>query len=220
MQTQCDALIAEIEDEVRATASSLGFSRLSPAVLAALRAVPRHAFVPADRRALAYRNHPLPIGAGQTISQPYIVAIVSELLQVGPGDRVLELGGGSGYQAAVLAAMGVSVYALEIVPELAERARLTLSGLGYLGVEVRTGDGWLGWPEAAPFDAIVVSAAAPRIPEPLVEQLKPGGRLAIPLGKPWAVQQLGLYRKDLSGQLTGRSVLAVRFVPVTGEQVG
>jgi protein-L-isoaspartate(D-aspartate) O-methyltransferase len=218
MQTERDALIAEVEAEVLDTARALGFSVLSPAVLAALREVPRHAFVPDEHRALSYRNHPLPIGAGQTISQPYIVAIMSELLHVAAGDRVFELGTGSGYQAAVLAAMGLRVYTSEIVPALAEQARATLAGLGYGQVRSRTGDGWLGWPEAAPFDGILVTAAAPRIPEPLVAQLKVGGRLVIPVGEPGDLQQLAVYEKGAEGLLQGRSRLPVRFVPVTGPQ--
>jgi protein-L-isoaspartate(D-aspartate) O-methyltransferase len=180
--------------------------------------VPRHAFVPESERPLAYGNHPLPIGGGQTISQPYIVAVMSQMLDVGAGDRVFELGTGSGYQAAVLAAMGVEVYTVEIVPQLAERAAATLTELEYDKVHVRAGDGWLGWPEAAPFDGIIVTAAAPRIPEPLVAQLKTGGRLVIPVGEPWDVQQLVVYEKAASGELVGRSRLPVRFVPVTGGQ--
>jgi protein-L-isoaspartate(D-aspartate) O-methyltransferase len=216
MNTRREALIAEIEADVRLTAHELGFSRLDPAVIEALRSVPRHAFVPEWQLELAYGNHPLPIGAGQTISQPYIVAIMSQLLRVGKGDRVFELGTGSGYQAAVLAAMGVEVYTVEIVAELAERARQTLDDLGYDRVQVRAGDGWLGWPEAAPFDGIIVTAAAPRIPEPLVEQLKTGGRLVIPVGQPDGAQQLVVYEKEASGELVGRHHLPVRFVPVTG----
>jgi protein-L-isoaspartate(D-aspartate) O-methyltransferase len=216
MNTRREALIAEIEADVRLTAHELGFSRLDPAVIEALRSVPRHAFVPEWQQDLAYGNHPLPIGAGQTISQPYIVAIMSQLLGVGSGDRVFELGTGSGYQAAVLAAMGVEVYTVEIVPELAERARETLDSLGYGKVQVRAGDGWLGWPEAAPFDGIIVTAAAPRIPEPLVEQLRTGGRLVIPVGQPDGVQRLVVYEKEASGELVGRHHLPVRFVPVTG----
>jgi protein-L-isoaspartate(D-aspartate) O-methyltransferase len=216
MNSRREALIAEVEADVRLTASELGFSRLDPAVIEALRSVPRHAFVPEWQQDLAYGNHPLPIGAGQTISQPYIVAIMSQLLRVGPGDRVFELGTGSGYQAAILAAMGVEVYTVEIVPELADRAHKTLEELGYDRVQVRAGDGWLGWPEAAPFDGIIVTAAAPRIPEPLVKQLKTGGRLVIPVGQPDGLQQLVVYEKEPSGELVGRHHLPVRFVPVTG----
>jgi protein-L-isoaspartate(D-aspartate) O-methyltransferase len=218
MKVQRDALVAEVESDVRDTADALGFSRLAPEVIAALREVPRHAFVPADQQALAYRNHPLPIGGGQTISQPFIVAIMSQLLGVGPGDRVFELGTGSGYQAAVLAAMGVEVYTVEIVPELAGRAERTLAELGYEGVHIRMGDGWLGWPDAAPFDGIVVTAAAPRVPEPLIDQLKAGGRLVIPVGESWDIQLLAVYEKDSAGRIKGESLLPVRFVPVTGAQ--
>ncbi len=209
-------LVEQIRGQVRMTASELGVTGLDPRVEEAMRKVPRHQFVPEKQRDLAYINHPLPIGSGQTISQPYIVAIMSQLLDVGPGDRVFELGTGSGYQAAVLAAMGVQVYTVEIVPELAEQAAQTLAALGYEGVQVRAGDGWLGWPQAAPFDGIIVTAAAPRIPQQLVDQLKPGGRFVIPIGGPHGVQQLELLTKDATGRLSRRNLLPVRFVPVTG----
>lgn len=185
-------------------------------VLGAFEKVERHAFVPDRYRAHAYQDHALPIQAGQTISQPYIVALMTQLIDPLTTDTVLEIGTGSGYQAAMLAAMGVEVYTVEIVPELADHARETLDSLGYDKVQVRAGDGWLGWPEAAPFDGIIVTAAAPRIPEPLVEQLKTGGRLVIPVGQPDGVQQLVVYEKDASGELVGRHHLPVRFVPVTG----
>lgn len=185
-----------------------------PAVLAAMRAVPRHRFVPADYREAAYNDSPLPIGESQTISQPYIVALMSELLEVGPGDRVLEIGTGSGYQAAVLAAMGVEVYTVEIRPRLCERARSTLTELGYDGVRVRCGDGYGGWPEEAPFDGIIVTAAPDRIPEPLVDQLGEGARMVIPLGDFY--QQLMVIRRTEDG-VEERSVIPVRFVPMTGE---
>ena len=220
MDRRHESLIAEIAAGVAETAYRLGFDRLDPAVEQALREVPRHAFVPPDQGASAYTNHPLPIGSGQTISQPYIVAIMSQLLAVGPGARVLELGTGSGYQAAVLAAMGVLVYSIEILPELAERARTTLAALGYARVQVRSGDGWRGWPEAAPFDGIIVTAAAPRVPAPLAAQLKTGGRLVIPIGAPFEVQELAVYDKDATGALQGRAVLPVAFVPVTGSLGG
>jgi protein-L-isoaspartate(D-aspartate) O-methyltransferase len=216
MRDRHEALIAEVEADVRATAHAIGFSRLDPAVREALRQVPRHAFVPAAQRNLAYGNYPLPIGNGQTISQPYIVAIMSQLLGVKAGDRVFELGTGSGYQAAVLAAMGVEVYSVEIVPALAEQARERLESLGYDRVHVRAGDGWLGWPEAAPFDGIILTAAAPHLPTTLIEQLKPGGRLVIPLGTPGGHQELALYEKDATGGIKGQNLLPVRFVPVTG----
>lgn len=216
MNARHEALIREVEANVCETADAIGFNRLDPAVRAALREVPRHAFVPLHQSDLAYDNYPLSIGSGQTISQPYIVAIMSQLLGVTAGDRVLELGTGSGYQAAVLAAMGVDVYSIEIIPELAQRARTTLAGLGYDEVQVRTGDGWLGWPEAAPFDGIIVTAAAPDLPAPLVEQLKPGGRLVIPVGPAGEHQELAVYQKDAAGRIRGQNVLPVRFVPVTG----
>jgi protein-L-isoaspartate(D-aspartate) O-methyltransferase len=209
-------LVEQIQAEVRATAGELGFDRLDPRVEQALRAVPRERFVPESERVLAYIDSPLPIGEGQTISQPYIVAIMSQLLDVAPGDRVYELGTGSGYQAAVLAAMDVEVYTVEIVPELAERAARTLESLGYDRVRVRAGDGWLGWPEAAPFDAIIVTAAAPHIPRRLVEQLAPDGRLVIPMGAPDRVQWLAVFTRDEGGELVRRDLLPVRFVPVTG----
>jgi protein-L-isoaspartate(D-aspartate) O-methyltransferase len=213
-------LVEKIEAEVRMTAPELGFARLDPRVAEAMLRVPRHAFVPSAQRALAYANHPLPIGGGQTISQPYIVAVMSQLLDVGPGDRVFELGTGSGYQAAVLAAMGVEVYSVEIVPELAERAVANLEAAGSppgsARVQVRAGDGWLGWPEAAPFDGIILTAAAPVIPEQLIAQLKPGGRLVMPIGETHGVQQLALFGKDPDGSLHRRDLLPVRFVPVTG----
>ncbi|MGH7185866.1 MAG: protein-L-isoaspartate(D-aspartate) O-methyltransferase, partial [Pseudomonadota bacterium] len=162
---------------------------LNASVLEAMRRAPRHAFVPADMRELAYDDRPLPIGYGQTISQPYIVALMTDLLRLAPGDRALEIGTGSGYQAAVLAELGYQVYTIEIVPALAEQAAKRLSDLGYNAVHVREGDGYFGWPEAAPFDAIVVTAAAPQIPPPLLEQLKPGGRMIIPIGAAFLVQQ-------------------------------
>jgi protein-L-isoaspartate(D-aspartate) O-methyltransferase len=199
------------------TSLHLGTNELDPRVAAALLAVPRHAFVPAELRAHAYDNRPLPIGQGQTISQPYIVAIMSQLLEIDPGDRVYELGTGSGYQAAILAEMGAEVYTVEIVPELAERARNTLRDLGYRNVQVRTGDGWLGWPEAAPFAGIIVTAAAERIPEPLADQLAVGARLVMPVGPAGWVQQLVILTKQADGSLARREVLPVRFVPVTGE---
>jgi len=216
MTAERNRLVDKLEAEVRMTAMELGFDRLDPSVADAMRKVPRHVFVPNAQRALAYINHPLPIGSGQTISQPFIVAIMSQLLDVGPGDRVFELGTGSGYQAAVLAAMGVEVYSIEIVPDLAERAVENLTAAGYPDVKVRAGDGWLGWPEAAPFDGIILTAAAPEIPARLVAQLKPGGRLLMPIGEVDRVQQLAVFDKGLDGRLQRRDLLPVRFVPVTG----
>jgi protein-L-isoaspartate(D-aspartate) O-methyltransferase len=185
-----------------------------PRVLEAMRTVPRHELVPPAVRAQAYEDRPLPIGEGQTISQPFIVAFMTEQLRVEPGDRVLEVGTGSGYQAAVLAAMGAEVYTIEIVGALARRAAADLARLGYRSVKVREGDGYRGWPEAAPFDAILVTAAPPEVPAPLLEQLKPGGRMVLPVGTSW--QELLLLTKDARG-VGRRTLLPVRFVPMTGE---
>jgi len=211
-----EALVREIEQQVAATRRELGTDRLDPAVTNALRSVPRHELVPPALRDEAYANHPLPIGAGQTISQPYIVAIMSHLLDVGPGDKVYELGTGSGYQAAVLDEMGVEVYSVEIVPELAAQAREALQRLGYERVRVRAGDGYLGWPEASPFDGIIVTAAADHVPQPLIDQLAPHGRLVMPLGEAGWIQQLIVMEKTATGSLIRKNVLPVRFVPVTG----
>lgn len=185
-------------------------------VLEAMRSVPRHAFVPEDLRALAYADRPLPIGYGQTISQPYIVAFMTEKLQPEPTDRILEIGTGSGYQAAVLAKLVKHVYTIEIVKPLAKRAERTLKELGYGNVTVRAGDGYRGWPEHAPFDGIIVTAAPDHIPGPLVEQLREGGRLVIPVGSEYGVQSLRIFRKR-NGELQLESALPVRFVPMTGE---
>ncbi|HLT43714.1 protein-L-isoaspartate(D-aspartate) O-methyltransferase [Luteimonas sp. J16] len=186
-------------------------------VLAAMRAVPRHRFVPEAVAASAYLDQPLPIGHDQTISQPYVVALMTSLARPAPGARVLEVGTGSGYQAAVLAEMGAEVYTIEIVEPLAARAAQVLEALGYDRVHVRAGDGYAGWPEHAPYDAIVVTAAPERIPRPLLDQLAPGGRLVIPVGPVHATQELRLVEKDAGGQLRERSVTPVRFVPLTGE---
>jgi protein-L-isoaspartate(D-aspartate) O-methyltransferase len=210
------ALVAEVERDVAMLRAELGADRLDSAVIAALGATPRHAFVPPELRELAYRNHPLPIGHDQTISQPLIVALMTHLLGVQAGDRVYELGTGSGYQAAVLAAMGVSVWSIEIVPELAERAAKVLRELGYRDVHVRAGDGYLGWPEAAPFDAVIVTAAIDHVPQPLVDQLETGGRLVMPIGAIHGIQQLAVFEKDATGALARRDVLSVQFVPLTG----
>ena len=186
-----------------------------PAVLAAMRRVPRHEFVPVGYLDLAYDDHPLPIGFGQTISQPYIVALMSEKLELKPGDTVLEIGTGSGYQAAVLAEMGMKVYTIEIIPELADRAAARLQALGYTDVQVRTADGYWGWPEEAPFDAIIVTAAPDHVPQPLVEQLKPGARMVIPIGPVGAIQTLWQFTADESGELTAHNLGGVSFVPFT-----
>jgi protein-L-isoaspartate(D-aspartate) O-methyltransferase len=184
------------------------------ATLAAMRAVPRHEFVPPDQRPYAYENTPLPIGNDQTISQPVVVALMTQLVRPRAGMRVLEVGTGSGYQAAVLAETGARVWTIEIYRALAEAARRRLARLGYGGVIVRHGDGYAGWPEAAPFDAIVVTAGADSIPPPLIEQLAPGGRLVMPVGDPLLDQELILVEKDAAGRIASRRLLPVRFVPL------
>ena len=186
------------------------------AVLGAMLAVPRHLFVPEAHRDRAYGDHPLPIGHGQTISQPYIVAFMTELLGLEPGDRVLEVGTGSGYQAAVASMLADSVFSVEIVPKLAASAATRLDRLGYRDVRVRSADGYFGWEEHAPYDAILVTAAAGHVPPPLVQQLVPGGRMAIPVGGPFQVQNLVLVEKAADGTVTTRSLLPVQFVPLTG----
>jgi protein-L-isoaspartate(D-aspartate) O-methyltransferase len=180
----------------------------------ALAAVERHRFVPDSQRDAAYRNHPLPIGAGQTISQPYIVALSTDLVAPQPHHKVLEIGTGSGYQAAVLAAIVARVYTIELIEDLGRAAAARLAALGYANVEVRIGDGYAGWPEKAPFDGIVVTAAAPRVPEALVAQLAPGGRMVIPVGERHGVQELLLLVKRADGSIERRNVLPVRFVPL------
>jgi protein-L-isoaspartate(D-aspartate) O-methyltransferase len=185
-----------------------------PEVLRALREVPRHLFVPAESREAAYNDGPLPIGHGQTISQPFVVAFMSEAARIEPGDRVLEIGAGSGYQAAVLAALGAQVFTIEIVPELMERARAALAAAGADRVVLRTGDGTHGWPEEAPFDAILATAAPERIPQALLDQLRVGGRLVIPVG----AGSQELVRMTRTGEGFEReSLLPVRFVPMTGD---
>ncbi len=205
---------AVLVDEVVATQARYGDRPFTPETLAALGRTERHLFVPAELRDAAYANRPLPIGYGQTISQPYIVALMTDLLRVGAGDRVLEVGTGSGYQAAVLAELVAEVYTIEIVPPLARRAARDLARLGYDNVTVREGDGYRGWPDQAPFDAIIITAAPPRIPEPLLEQLKPGGRMVLPVGEHY--QELVLITRDEQG-LHHRRLIPVRFVPMTGE---
>lgn len=187
----------------------------APRVLAALESVPRHLFVPESERSEAYEDTPLPIGAGQTISQPYIVAFMTHHLDVQPGDRILEIGTGSGYQAAVLSRLGAEVYSIEIIKTLGERARRTLTELGYRTVHLRVGDGYQGWPSAAPFDGIIVTAAPPSIPDPLLRQLKIGGKLVIPVGG--AYQDLWVLTKRRDGGFRRQRVLPVLFVPMTGE---
>ena len=215
-----DVLLDEIRYGVRETQDLTGRSALDSRVLDALRRVPRHAFVGAELQDRAYDNHPLPIGYGQTISQPYIVALMTDLIRPRDDAVVLEIGTGSGYQAAVLAELVRQVYSLEIVDELAVAARARLQRLGYTNVEVRSGNGRLGWPEHAPYDAIVVTAAPTAIPPPLIEQLKPGGTLVIPVGERIFGQDLLLISKDESGRIDAARILPVAFVPLTGGDEG
>ena len=211
------ALLDEIEADVRGASQYLGRDEFDAPVMAAMGRVERHRFVPEDRRDSAYENRPLPIGYGQTISQPYIVAIMTDLLDLKPQDRVFELGTGSGYQAAVLAELVAEVFTMEIIEPLATSARRRLADLGYHNVEVRVGDGYFGWPKQAPFDAIIVTAGADHIPPPLVAQLAPGGRLIMPVGGRFAVQQLVLVQKLADGGIQTRQVMPVMFVPMTGK---
>jgi protein-L-isoaspartate(D-aspartate) O-methyltransferase len=207
-------MVAEVEAMYAETRSETGLPAMSPAVRKALGKVERHRLVPPGEASRAYRNHPLPIGGGQTISQPYIVALSTDLLNPKSGDVVLEVGTGSGYQAAVLAEVVSRVYSIEIIESLGLAAAKRLEELGYSNIEVRIGDGYAGWPEKAPFDGIVVTAAAPRVPQALVEQLKPGGRMVIPLGGAADIQYLKLLTKRADGGVEEKRVLPVRFVPL------
>jgi len=187
----------------------------NPRVLAAMREVPRHLFVDEAQRSHAYDDGPLPIGGKQTISQPYIVALMSELLDLTPNEKVLEIGTGSGYQSAVLARLAGHVYSIEIIPELARQSADRLKKLGFSNITVREGDGYRGWPEEAPFDGIIVTAAPERIPQPLLDQLAPNGRMVIPVGG--FFQELKVFKKDANGRITEQDIIPVRFVPMTGE---
>lgn len=210
-------MIQAIVDDARRTRAYTGRDHIDPRVLAALQRVSREAFVPEASQAYAYENVPLPIGHDQTISQPFIVALMTDLLELDSGHRVLEIGTGSGYQAAVLAELVESVFTVEIIPALADSAAQRLAGLGYGNVRVRTGDGWHGWPEEAPFDAIIVTAVAETVPPRLFEQLGPSGRLVLPLG-PWdGAQMLTVVSAGEDGEMQRRDVLPVQFVPLTGD---
>jgi protein-L-isoaspartate(D-aspartate) O-methyltransferase len=210
------ALLAEIEADMRETVRWTGRPALSPRVAAALAKVRREAFVAHGSERAAYQNRPLPIGHGQTISQPFVVALMTELLDLRPDHSVLEVGTGSGYQAAVLAELVGKVCSVEVIRELAATASVALAGQGYGNIELRIGDGGLGWPERAPFDAIIVTAAAPDVPASLIAQLRPGGRMIIPIGPRHGDQALRLIVKDAAGAVTEQSVLPVAFVPLTG----
>ena len=211
-------MLRAIERSIENSADYTGLEHLSDKVMNAMGSVPREEFVLPEYRHLAYDNTPLPIEAGQTISQPLIVALMTELLDPQPEDVILEVGTGSGYQAAVLSGLVKQVYGIEIVEELATGAAEVLARLGYDNVEVTAGDGYRGWPEHAPFDGIIVTAAPDEIPPPLLEQLKPGGRLVIPVGAEHGYQELLLVTVDADGHVQTRSMLPVRFVPLTGER--
>jgi len=210
------AMIREIETDVESTSLYLNKKALDSRVMKAMAKVPRHEFVPMESRGAAYENRPLAIGYGQTISQPYIVALMTDLLQLNDNDRALEIGTGSGYQAAILSELVHSVYTIEIIEPLGRQAQKRLQQLGYDNTQVRIGDGYYGWQDAAPFDAIIVTAAASHIPPPLIQQLKPGGHMVIPVGSRFMVQQLLLVEKGQSNRITTRQILPVRFVPLTG----
>ena len=207
LATEIDALYAE-------TRPQTGLAAMSPGVRAAMLKVERHRLIPTGQLELAYRNHPLPIGHGQTISQPYIVALSTDLLAPRPEHVVLEIGTGSGYQAAVLAEVAGKVFSMEIVEPLGKQAEKRLKEIGYRNIEIRIGDGYKGWPEKGPFDGIVVTAAAPEVPQALVDQLKPGGRLVIPVGPAGGVQELMLITRNADGSAFVRKLLQVRFVPL------
>ncbi|MGD2137105.1 MAG: protein-L-isoaspartate(D-aspartate) O-methyltransferase [Gammaproteobacteria bacterium] len=213
-------MIADIEREVEYTRSLTGRKALDPRVMRAMSGVPRDAFVSSDLKACAFDNGPLPIGHGQTISQPYIVALMTDLLRLEKEHRVLEIGTGCGYQTAVLAELAGRVFTVELVRELGEAAQQRLKGLGYTNIEFRIGNGYQGWQAHAPYDAIIVTAAAAHIPHPLVDQLAEGGRLVIPVGLPYMDQQLRLVEKDAQGNCHTRDILGVAFVPLreTGQQ--
>ncbi len=214
MKKRVQQLLDEIRREAEQTAGYTGRAAFAERVMTALAEVPRERFVPRGLRTSAYYNGPLPIGYGQTISQPYIVALMTDLLELTPESVVLEVGTGSGYQAAILAALARQVYSIEYVPELAERARDILQTLGYTNVEVRCDNGYCGWADKGPFDAIIVTAAAPHVPPALIEQLKSGGHMAIPVGLPYMHQELLLITKAEDGTTQTRDILPVAFVPL------
>ena len=210
------AMLAEIKTDTRLTSIATGRSKLSNHVMDALITVPRHKFVRPGDEKYAYENRPLRIGYGQTISQPYIVALMTDLIDLRADNKVLEIGTGSGYQAAILAAIVKSVYTIEIIPPLAKQAHNRLSMLRYINIETRIGDGYYGWQEMAPFDAIIVTAAATHVPPPLIKQLKPNGKMIIPVGGKFFTQQLMLIEKKADGTIRSRQILPVAFVPLTG----
>jgi protein-L-isoaspartate(D-aspartate) O-methyltransferase len=209
-------MIRDIESVIARTASKTGRTAFDERVMQVMATVPRHEFVPSGIRSKAYVNKPLPIGYGQTISEPYVVALMTDMLDTQPGDRVLEIGTGSGYQAAILSQLVDHVYSIEIIEALGNSSRKLLDRLGYDNITTRVADGYVGWPEQAPFDGIIVTAAISHIPPPLVRQLKNGGRMVIPVGTRFQTQYLTLVEKDLDGKITTRQLLPVMFVPFTG----
>jgi protein-L-isoaspartate(D-aspartate) O-methyltransferase len=211
-------MLKEIEREVNWTRHLIGKDSLDGRVMAAMEQVPRHDFVPEYLRYCAYDNGPAPIGSGQTISQPYIVALMSDLLNTKPTDIILEIGTGSGYQAAILSKLVEQVYSIEIIEDLATAAHDRLNSLGYNNVVVRSGDGYFGWPEHAPYDGIIVTAATPHIPQPLIDQLRVGARLVIPVGFPHCYQELMVVEKMADGEIKTQTILGVSFVPLTGDR--
>ena len=214
MKKHTQRMISDIESEVQYTRSMIGTDELNPAVMEAMARVPRAEFVPPELQYAAFDNGPLPIGYGQTISQPYIVALMTDMLQLEPGHRVLEIGTGSGYQTAILSLLCERVYTMEVVEELSEAAAERLKRLGYNNIETCAGSGYDGWAEHAPYDGIIVTAAATHIPPALIDQLKPGGRLVIPVGPPYSHQELMLVEKGPQGESHVKSVLGVAFVPL------
>jgi protein-L-isoaspartate(D-aspartate) O-methyltransferase len=212
-------MLEDIARELHYTRDYVGQDAFSERVMAAIAAVPRHYFVPEYLQEAAYDNGPLPVGHGQTISQPYIVALMTDLLRSTPDAVLLEVGTGTGYQTAVLARLARRVYSIEIVAALASEAAERLQRLGYANVETRQGDGYAGWPEHAPYDGIIVTAAAPYIPAALIAQLKPNGRLVIPVGEHGGPQQLLVVEKNAAGEVSERSVLPVAFVPLVKSQI-
>lgn len=209
-------MVKTIEQEVTFTSHLIGRAALSPKVIKAMLTVPRHEFVPVYQRAYAYADTPLPIGHGQTISQPYMVALMTDLLELDDDHVVLEIGTGCGYQTAVLSSVCAKVFSVEIIPELSQHAEKRLLKLGYSNIEFKCGDGYYGWAEHAPYDGIVVTAAASHLPDQLIKQLKPGGRLVIPIGLAGMPQELFIVNKDINEKVSIKSVLAVSFVPLTG----
>lgn len=211
-------MIQLIENDVKETASFLDISFLDPLVMQAMETVPRHEFVPNSQKPYAYQNRPLAIGHGQTISQPYIVALMTHLLNISESSKVLEIGTGSGYQAAILATLVDKIYTIEIIEPLAHKAKMRFQRLGYQNIHSQVGDGYYGIKQHSPYDGIIVTAAASHVPPPLINQLKPGGRMVIPVGSRFLTQQLLLIEKNADGAISIRQILPVRFVPLTGSR--